>query len=94
MRAEDLLQIRFTPTRLTRAGYDQAAVDDALDSVIIALKHYEQGGDRASAPTTSDAVRALTFPETRWREGYDTAEVGRTMVTAVETLAGYEQRAG
>lgn len=94
MRADELLQARFTPTRLTRAGYVQDEVDDALDGVIAALKHYEEGGDPASAPLRADTVRGRTFTQTRWREGYDTDDVARAMVAAVETLAAYEQRAG
>lgn len=63
--SDDVSQKVFGSTMM-RAGYDQREVDDFLDEVVAALRHYEQGGrpegiPRGDAPGgTSATVRSAT----------------------------------
>ena len=63
---EEITQVRFTPVRVTREGYDMGEVDDLLDLVVAALGRGEPVG------ALLDAAR---LGHVRLREGYDIGEV-------------------
>ena len=76
MRAQDVAEKRFQPTKFRR-GYSQDDVDDLLDRVQATLAAAERGdrtvaGDRMVTPEDVVAVR---FHATKWQEGYDQDEV-------------------
>jgi DivIVA domain-containing protein len=63
---EEITQVRFTPVRVTREGYDMGDVDDLLDGVVAALGRGEPVGP------VLDSAR---LGRVRLREGYDIGEV-------------------
>jgi DivIVA domain-containing protein len=63
---EEITQVRFTPVRVTREGYDMSHVDDLLDRVVAAL-----GRGEPVAPVLDGA----SLGRVRLREGYDITEV-------------------
>lgn len=76
MRAQDVAEKRFQPTKFRR-GYSQDDVDDLLDRVQSTLTAAERGGrpvpgDRTITP---EEVAAVRFRATKWQEGYDQDEV-------------------
>lgn len=60
-----ITSVRFKPVRIA-IGYDMREVDDLLDRLVDAV--------RAGLPVRP-LVAAATLGTTRWREGYDKAEV-------------------
>jgi DivIVA domain-containing protein len=87
MRAEDVIDTRFTPTRF-RAGYDQDQVDDLLDRITATFAAAEQG--RGPGPLTADEVVAARFQPTKFREGYDQGEVDDFLAEVVVALRAAE----
>ncbi len=76
MRAQDVAEKRFQPTKFRR-GYSQDDVDDLLDRVQSTLAVAERGGrpvpgDRTITP---EEVVSARFRATKWQEGYDQDEV-------------------
>ena len=91
----DLLSTKFTATKF-RDGYSVTGVDDFLDKVIGTLRALESGqaaGPRGAALMTPDEVLNHRFVPTRFREGYEIAEVDDLLDRIVETLKTYIQQA-
>ena len=83
--AEQVLNARFAATKF-RVGYDQSAVDDFLDRVVLTLRAIEQG-TVADGALDLDALDATAFPVTKFREGYDQEAVDELLAAVRETLA-------
>jgi DivIVA domain-containing protein len=87
--ADEVLNVQFTSTQL-REGYDQDAVDEFLDRVVHTLRALADGTVPPTVPGTGAVTRAdvlaVTFPATRFREGYDQDEVDDLLDRVAEAL--------
>ena len=92
--SDDVAKVQFEQAR-GGAGYDEIEVDDFLDSLVIALRGYEQGAPRQGV-VTSRSTDDVAFPRARGfgRRGYDAAGVDAFLVKARETLRVHESRGG
>lgn len=90
---EDVLNTSFTQTQF-REGYEEREVDEFLDDVVASLRHLDgaggSGGDAPRRLLTADAVGAVRFTPTRYRRGYDMAEVDALLERVVAELATRE----
>ena len=87
--AEDVLNARFAQTQF-REGYDEREVDEFLDSVVIALRHYANGGDTASAPLSAARITGATFTVTSFRRGYARSDIDALLDDVGHTLRTLE----
>ena len=87
--SKDVLNKTLTPTQF-QSGYDEREVDDLLDSVITALRYYEQGG-RPGPQAPASPTAGHRFTSTKFRRGYDEREVDDFLQEVSETLNYYEQ---
>lgn len=91
MRAEDVENARFQPTKL-RTGYDQGQVDDLLDRIAATLR----AGDQAVDATSAREATMARFGSARAAEPDSAAtitadEVAASRFTPTRFRDGYDQ---
>lgn len=90
--AAEVVDLRFSPAGLFRAGYAADAVDDWLDHVIRTLRAYE-GDAEGTVELLAEDARETTLPTARGRDAYATEEVDVAIERVAVALAEHELQA-
>jgi DivIVA domain-containing protein len=88
----EVVDLRFSPAGLFRAGYAADAVDDWLDHVIRTLRAYE-GDAEGAVELLAEDVHEATLPTARGRDAYATEEVDDAIDRIATALAEHEREA-